>query len=135
MSESDVLHLFCHSLVSSGYLVHVGSQQEQNCLLKFGHSQGYKAWYWTDGKSFHKGLKLESRYVYCVILKLMRLTRPGSTYTDLITTRSHGSVPRFCLMRETRLCLVSSLMLTRGPGTSTHRPANKISFAKLRCEM
>jgi len=31
-----------------GYLVHIGNQQEQNCLLKFGHGEGYKAWYWTD---------------------------------------------------------------------------------------
>merc|ERR1711997_580507 len=31
-----------------GYLVHIGSQQEQNCLLKYGHSQGYNQWYWTD---------------------------------------------------------------------------------------
>ena len=36
-----------------GNLVHIGSQQEQNCLLKYGHSQGYKAWYWTDGTNTH----------------------------------------------------------------------------------
>ena len=38
----------CHGHFS-GYLVHIGNQQEQNCLLKFGHAEGYKAWYWTDG--------------------------------------------------------------------------------------
>ena len=36
------------------YLVHIGNQQEQNCLLKFGHGEGYKAWYWTDGNIFFR---------------------------------------------------------------------------------
>ena len=46
--SSNIVYLFCHIRVP-GYLVHIGNQQEQNCLLKFGHAEGYKAWYWTDG--------------------------------------------------------------------------------------
>ena len=52
VSESDHdICIYCHAHVS-GYLVHIGSQQEQNCLLKFGHAEGYRNWYWTDGKCF-----------------------------------------------------------------------------------
>ena len=32
-----------------GWLVSIGGQAEQNCLLRHGRSQGYDAWYWTDG--------------------------------------------------------------------------------------
>ena len=54
---------FCHGHVS-GYLVHIGNQQEQNCLLKFGHGEGYKAWYWTDGNIF-SGRTFLKDCVYC----------------------------------------------------------------------
>ena len=37
-----------------GWLVNIGGfhsgVEEQNCILRYGHSQGYDAWYWTDGK-------------------------------------------------------------------------------------
>ena len=33
-----------------GWLVNIGSLQEQNCLMRHGKSEGYNAWYWTDGK-------------------------------------------------------------------------------------
>ena len=37
-----------------GWLVNIGGfhsgVEEQNCLLRYGHSQGYDAWYWTDGR-------------------------------------------------------------------------------------
>ena len=49
-SDHDIC-IYCNARVS-GYLVHVGSQQEQNCLLKFGHAEGYRNWYWTDGNCF-----------------------------------------------------------------------------------
>merc|ERR1712241_1647013 len=32
----------------AGWLVNIGSLEEQNCLLRYGKSQGYDAWYWTD---------------------------------------------------------------------------------------
>ena len=35
-----------------GWLVNIGSVQEQNCLMRFGHSKtelSMDKWYWTDG--------------------------------------------------------------------------------------
>ena len=61
VSESDV-RIYCHPHVS-GYLVHIGSQQEQNCLLKFGHAEGYKNWYWTDGKMLFTKNFLIAKYL------------------------------------------------------------------------
>ena len=42
-----------------GWLLSIGSQKEQNCLVSFGWAQGYSQWYWTDGisstnKEYHK---------------------------------------------------------------------------------
>ena len=35
-----------------GWLVNIGGQTEQNCLVRHGRSQGYSANYWIDGKFF-----------------------------------------------------------------------------------
>ena len=35
-----------------GWLVNIGGQIEQNCLVKHGLIQGYDAWYWTDGNHY-----------------------------------------------------------------------------------
>ena len=32
-----------------GWLVAVETQAEYNCLLRYGNSQGYNSWFWTDG--------------------------------------------------------------------------------------
>ena len=34
-----------------GWLVAIKSLEEQNCLMRHGKSEGYNAWYWTDGKN------------------------------------------------------------------------------------
>ena len=34
-----------------GWLVRIDTLQEQNCLMRHGKSEGYNAWYWTDGKN------------------------------------------------------------------------------------
>ena len=35
-----------------GWLVDLNSLEEQNCLMRHGNSQGYNAWFWTDGNDF-----------------------------------------------------------------------------------
>ena len=32
-----------------GFLLHISDIKEQNCLLRYGLSQGFNSWYWTDG--------------------------------------------------------------------------------------
>ena len=32
-----------------GWLVSLDNLKEQNCLLRYGMSQGFDAWYWHDG--------------------------------------------------------------------------------------
>merc|ERR1712064_29225 len=34
---------------NGGWLVDINSQSEQNCLMRYGKSQGFNHWYWTDG--------------------------------------------------------------------------------------
>merc|ERR1719348_2771906 len=34
-----------------GWLVHIGNIDEQNCLLKYGNSQNFAAFYWTGAHS------------------------------------------------------------------------------------
>ena len=33
-----------------GWLVNIGSLEEQNCLVRYGRSQGYDNWYYMDGE-------------------------------------------------------------------------------------
>ena len=33
-----------------GWLVTIGSLEEQNCLVRYGRSQGYDNWYYIDGE-------------------------------------------------------------------------------------
>jgi len=33
-----------------GWLVNVGTQSEQNCLVDYGRAQNYNEWFWTDGR-------------------------------------------------------------------------------------
>ena len=37
-----------------GWLVDVKDQKEHNCLMRYGISQGYNAWFHTDGKTKNK---------------------------------------------------------------------------------
>ena len=52
---SDVATSWDEALVEcelyGGWLVNIGSVQEQNCLMRFGHSKTelVDKWYWTDG--------------------------------------------------------------------------------------
>ena len=52
---SDTTHTWDEALVEcelyGGWLVNIGSVQEQNCLMKFAHSavEMVNKWYWTDG--------------------------------------------------------------------------------------
>ena len=52
---SDVTHswedAFGECELYGGWLVSIDSLQEQNCLMRHGKSEGYNAWYWTDGKN------------------------------------------------------------------------------------
>ena len=32
-----------------GHLVDVNSQQEHNCLMRYGISQNFNSWFWIDG--------------------------------------------------------------------------------------
>ena len=53
---SDTTHTWDEALVEcelyGGWLVNIGSVQEQNCLMKFAHSAAelVNKWYWTDGR-------------------------------------------------------------------------------------
>merc|ERR1719481_1843661 len=42
-----------------GWLVDIGSQEEQNCLLKFARSQELLNWWWHDGN------ELDEEGIYC----------------------------------------------------------------------
>ena len=33
-----------------GWLANIGGIEEQNCLVRYGRSQGYDDWYFTDGR-------------------------------------------------------------------------------------
>ena len=33
-----------------GWLIDVTSLAEHNCLMRYGNSQGFENWFWTDGK-------------------------------------------------------------------------------------
>ena len=46
-----------------GWLVSIDSLQEQNCLMRHGKSEGYNAWYWTDGKTLQIILHLMIAFV------------------------------------------------------------------------
>ena len=50
---SDVVHSWFDAVAEcqlyGGWLLSLGSLEEQNCLLRYGQSQGLDAWYWTDG--------------------------------------------------------------------------------------
>ena len=53
-----------------GWLVNIGSQSEQNCLLELGRTQEYNEWFWTDGicivKTYNKidcKVKVSSRLI------------------------------------------------------------------------
>lgn len=37
-----------------GWLVNVGTQSEQNCLVDYGRAQNYNEWFWTDGRQTTK---------------------------------------------------------------------------------
>ena len=49
-----------------GWLVSIGSLEEQNCLLRHGQNQSLDYWYWTDGRllfnSCMYGLLINSSY-------------------------------------------------------------------------
>ena len=51
---SDVVHSWFDAVAEcqlyGGWLLSLGSLEEQNCLLRYGQSQGLDAWYWTDGR-------------------------------------------------------------------------------------
>ena len=49
-----------------GWLVMVGTQAEYNCLLRYGHTQGYSSWFWTDGISYTEdgAQKPQNRIIY-----------------------------------------------------------------------
>ena len=40
-----------------GWLVHITGLREYNCLLKYGISQGFENFYWTDGKNIKFAMK------------------------------------------------------------------------------
>ena len=42
-----------------GLLVDVKDQKEHNCLMRYGISQGYNAWFHTDGKTKNTYLNLQ----------------------------------------------------------------------------
>merc|ERR1719481_409769 len=42
-----------------GWLVDIGSQEEQNCLIKFARSQELLTWWWHDGN------ELDEEGIYC----------------------------------------------------------------------
>ena len=43
------LDAMAECMLYGGWLVDVNSLEEHNCLMRFGNSQGFNAWYWTDG--------------------------------------------------------------------------------------
>ena len=53
---SEITHVWVHAAseceLYGGWLVNIESLAEQNCLVRYGNTQGLTDWYWDDGKEF-----------------------------------------------------------------------------------
>ena len=50
---SEITHTWIDALAEcelyGGWLVNIKDWREENCLVRYGVSQGLATWYWTDG--------------------------------------------------------------------------------------
>ena len=45
----------------------VGTQAEYSCLLRYGNTQGYSSWFWTDGISYTTEDRAQKPFQYRII--------------------------------------------------------------------
>ena len=99
---SDATHSWDEALVEcelyGGWLVNIGSVQEQNCLNRFAHSkiELVNKWYWTDGKLRGTLKSMIIEYIYVVQVMHRRLLVCGSTLLTIL--RSPGFHPKYLVI-------------------------------------